>query len=129
IMKERKMKIKQIAHQIDYQLALREKFDFLPNFYGTLITQKDTKDIIVNFYEYIPPLNLPDITISDFKKILKIIEKLYKQNYYGIDLKLSNFGKKDNKIYYLDERGIGEYLPPDWTKLLNTKIGKKLTPN
>ncbi len=102
----------------NYQLELREKLDFLPKYYGMLITKNNSNEMVVNFYEYIEPLKPTEIRIEDLKKILDIIEKSYEQGYHGIDLKHSNFGKKDSKIYYLDEEGIGEYAPHDWTELL-----------
>lgn len=102
----------------NYQLKLREKLDFLPKYYGMLSTKSNDKEIIVNFYEYIEPLKPIEIKIGDLKKILEIVEKSYEQGYHGIDLKHSNFGKKDDKIYYLDEEGIGQYAPHDWTELL-----------
>lgn len=125
VLKIREDNFEKAEMRIEYQLELRKSLDFLPEYYGTLLCERNDQEIVANFYEYVRPLQISKISISDMKKILEIIEQAYEHNYYGIDLKVSNFGKKNGKILYLDEKGIGGYVPPDWIELLTTKLGKK----
>ncbi len=92
---------------------MRQKFDFLPEYYGTIITadEMQSRRIIVNMFEYVEPLNFK--SVKDVEEVFEIILKVQSEKFF-IDLKPSNFGKKNGKILYLDDYGIGkDLLPPD----------------
>ena len=93
---------------------MRRKFDFLPEYYGTIITadeREQQRKIIVNAFEYVNPLIFT--SVKDVEGVFEIILKTQSEKLF-IDLKPSNFGKKDGKILYLDDYGIGkDLLPPD----------------
>ncbi len=116
--------IKEAERRRKYQIELRQQLDFLPKYYGMLITKSNGKEIVVNFYEFIKPLKASEIKLDDLKKILELVEKSYTKGYHGIDLKHSNFGKKNGQIYYLDEEGIGQYVPQDWIESLKKFLNK-----
>lgn len=116
--------LREAERQMKYQIELREKLSFLPKYYGIVLNESNGNKILANFYEYVSPLTPDDFSVKEIREILEIIEEAYKNEYYGIDLKPSNFGKKDNRIYYLDEEGIGGYVPSDWTELLRDFLKK-----
>lgn len=126
VMKVRRDSKKKMGMWIGYQLELRKSLDFLPEYYGTIFGEVDGGEIVASFYEYVEPIKMFELSLSDLREILGMVEKAYEQGYYGIDLKLSNFGRKEGKIYYLDEKGIGLYIPPDWVELLNVNWGRKI---
>ena len=110
-----------------YQMEMRKKFDFLPKYYGTIITSIEGEPISISFYEGIERCR-PDI-----KEIFGVMMDALSKGFV-IDPKLSNFGKKGEKVYYLDEYGIGRWLPPDvlegiksWFKLTKFFIFLRIT--
>lgn len=105
----------------DHNKKIRDEVNFLPDYYGTMITSvsgKRMSPIIITFHEYIRPLTFP--SLDELKKVFKLIVEAYKKGYL-LDWKPSNFGKKRGKIYYLDEYGVGKGLiPPDVAEDFNT---------
>ena len=98
-----------------YNQRIREKVDFLPAFYGTVLTAKKVDKswvpVVVSFYEFVPPARLK--SLKDLKQFLELINKAAKAGYV-LDIKPSNFGRRRDKIYYLDEYGLGKGpIPPD----------------
>lgn len=93
---------------------MRKRFDFFPEYYGTIITADEREKpgkIIVSVFEYVKPLYFK--SVKDIEGVFEVIVKTQSEKFF-IDLKLSNFGKKDGKIFYLDDYGIGkDILPPD----------------
>ena len=55
-------------------------------------------------------------SVSKMRGVIKLIGEAAEKGYV-LDVKMPNFGIKGNKIYYLDEFGIGRNpLPPDLTE-------------
>jgi hypothetical protein len=95
------------ANDRSYQIEMRKKFDFLPNYYGTIITSIGGELVSISFYEEVDKCG-----ISKLKEILRIIIKAIRKGFV-IDPKPSNFGMKGEKVYYVDEFGIGKWIPLD----------------
>ena len=93
---------------------IRGELNFLPEYYGALITSiagKRPSAVIVTFHSYVRPLTFP--SLDELKKVFELVVSAYRKGYL-LDWKPSNFGKRGKKIYYLDEYGIGKGLiPPD----------------
>jgi hypothetical protein len=95
-----------------YQKELRSNLDFLPEYYGTVISSIDDRPVAASFYEYVEPIRR--FSVKDVIDISIMMLKTYLKGYRAFDWKHTNFGKKDGKVFYLDERGIGRgVLPPD----------------
>lgn len=72
---------------------------------------------IVSFHEYVRLL--PKYSIGTLKSIFALIAKAGRQGYV-LDIKPSNFGVKEKRVFYLDEYGVGKGpLPPDVLEDLN----------
>lgn len=106
-------------------LEFRKKLDFLPEFYGAVVTGlRDgncLKVVVVSFHEYVEPVKITRVPITG---ITRLVERAARAGFV-LDMKLSNFGEKDGKIYYLDEGGIGRGpIPPDveeeWKRFLKS---------
>jgi hypothetical protein len=94
---------------------LRGELDFLPKYYGTVLTAVRTgatsRPAVVTFHEYVTPLSL--YSLQTLKSMLAVMEKAVSKGYIP-DMKYTNFGKKKGKLYYLDEYGVGKSpIPPD----------------
>lgn len=99
----------------NYYRELSRKLRFLPKFYGIVLTayysQETWNPAIVSFHEYIPGIRA--FNVGDVIEILKLLERAARLGYV-LDIKPSNFGKKDGRYYYLDEYGVGKNpIPPD----------------
>ncbi|HID60315.1 MAG TPA: hypothetical protein EYP46_00465 [Hadesarchaea archaeon] len=100
---------------------IRKKLDFFPKYYGTVLTGIERSGnvfpAIVSFHEYVRLL--PKYSIGTLKSIFALIAKAGRQGYV-LDIKPSNFGVKEKRVFYLDEYGVGKGpLPPDVLEDLN----------
>lgn len=121
---------KELARKIvEKNLELRKKLDFLPEFYGAVVTGlrsgNSLKMVVVSLHEYVEPVKITRVSIT---RIAQLVERAARAGFV-LDMKLSNFGEKDGKIYYLDEGGIGKGpIPPDveeeWRKFLKNLINR-----
>lgn len=107
-----------------HQREIREKLDFFPKYYGTIIAgveqNEKVKPAIVTFHEYIDPISFYSIEV--LRKIFNLIGKASKEGYV-LDIKPSNFGIKRGQVFYLDEYGVGKGLfPPDVLEDINKFI-------
>jgi hypothetical protein len=96
-------------------LDLRKKLDFLPRFYGAVLTSikygKESRPAVVTFHEFIEPG--PLYSLKSLRAAVDLIGRAGKKGFI-LDIKPSNFGKKGDRVYYLDEYGIGRGpIPPD----------------
>ncbi|MEM2874788.1 MAG: hypothetical protein QW567_02025 [Candidatus Hadarchaeales archaeon] len=104
------------AREVDERnRELRKKVDFLPEYYGTVITGMKrggiTVPVIATFHEYVEPIR--SVSLGILREVLRLIARAGDMGYL-LDMKPSNFGWKDGKVLYLDEYGIGrEPIPPD----------------
>lgn len=118
--------IRRKAVAIDsYQREIREKLNFLPAYYGTILAEIIEDGVptpaIITFHEYAEP-----ISVYSFGTLMAIFELIGRasEKGYVLDIKPSNFGKKGKKILYLDEYGIGKGpLPPDLLEDLSEFLG------
>lgn len=100
---------------LSLNLDLREKLDFLPRFYGVVISalerDGELRPAVMTFHEYIKPT--PVYSLKFIRAVIDLIGRAGKKGLV-LDLKPSNFGRKGRRIYYLDEYGIGRGpIPPD----------------
>jgi len=116
--------LEELKEYSKYQQELQKSFDFLPIYYGSLLGEDNGKIVFVSFFEWIP--HIESFTYSDVIEILRIMSQLYQKGYCGSDFKWSNFGKKEGKIYYLDDLGIGRIIPKDIEKWLKSLLKKGL---
>ncbi|MDI6884520.1 MAG: hypothetical protein QMD00_05310 [Hadesarchaea archaeon] len=109
-------KLRKRAAEVDsHQRKIRGELTFLPDYYGAVLAgvRRDAVvfPAIITFHEYVKPL--PTYSIRTLRAIFSLIEKASERGYV-LDIKPSNFGEKREKIFYLDEYGIGKGpIPPD----------------
>lgn len=109
-------KLRKRAVEVDsHHRKMRKELPFLPAYYGTVLTALQRNGVIfpaiVTFHEYVRPL--PTYSIRTLRTIFDMIGEAGKRGYV-LDIRPSNFGEKREKIFYLDEYGIGKGpLPPD----------------
>jgi hypothetical protein len=110
---------------VERNLELREKLDFLPKFYGAAVTVVREDDllrvVVLTFHERIEPVRISRLPAAG---ILEIVKRAADAGFV-LDMKPSNFGEKDGRVYYLDEGGIGRGpIPPDveeeWREFLRS---------
>jgi len=99
---------------LERNLELREKLDFLPKFYGVVVTGVEVGEsvrvAVVSFHEYVEPIRITRIPVAE---VVRLVERAAGAGFV-LDMKPSNFGRKEGKLYYLDEGGIGRGpIPPD----------------
>jgi len=99
---------------VERNLELRRKLDFLPKFYGAAVAavreDNQLKVVVLTFHERVKPVRIPRLPVA---RILEVVRRAADAGFV-LDMKPSNFGEKDGKIYYLDEGGIGRGpIPPD----------------
>jgi hypothetical protein len=100
---------------LSLNLDLRKKLDFLPKFYGVILTairrKGKIRPAVVTFHEFIKPG--PLYSLGLLRAAVDIIGRAGRKGLI-LDLKPSNFGIKKGRVYYLDEYGIGKGpIPPD----------------
>ena len=98
-----------------YLRRIREKLNFLPKYYGTIIATVNEGEkrrlATISFYDYVEPLSF--LSLNELEGLFSILGEAQGKGYF-LDLKPSNFGKRDGKILYLDDYGIGRTpIPPD----------------
>jgi len=114
---------------VERNLELRRKLNFLPKFYGAAVTAIREDDrlrvVVLTFHERVEPVRISRLPVAG---ILEIVKRAADAGFV-LDMKPSNFGEKDGRIYYLDEGGIGRGpIPPDveeeWRSFLRSlKLG------
>lgn len=108
--------IREHANQINvHNQRISSELPFVPNFYGTIITAEKRGErwlpVIVTFHEFVQPLPLN--SARNLRAMIRLVGEAADHGYV-LDIKPSNFGKKGNRVYYLDERGVGKGpIPPD----------------
>jgi len=94
-----------------YQVAIRKELDFLPEYFGTIFglieDNKFSSPAMVSFFEWITPLTFK--SLKDFQDVYNLIVKTFQKGYF-LDPRPPNFGKKGEKIIYLDDGGVGKLL-------------------
>ena len=92
-----------------YQIMVRKELDFLPEYFGTIIApvenEKGFSPSIISFFEWVEPLVFNPL--KDFQDVYNLIVRAYRKGYF-LDPKPLNFGKKGEKIIYLDDGGVGK---------------------
>jgi len=109
-----------------HNLELHKKLNFLPTFYGAILTAVKRRGrwtpVVATIHEYIPPISLT--SLENLRSVIQLVNMAAKEGYV-IDIKPSNFGKKGKKLYYLDELGVGRGpIPPDVFEDLSEILGK-----
>lgn len=115
-----------------HQRGIREKLDFLPAYYGTILAEVVDDGVrspaIVTFHDYAKPISV--YSVKTLMATFKLIQRASEKGYV-LDIKPSNFGRKGKRILYLDEYGIGKGpIPPDLLENLTELVQltfKKLT--
>ena len=107
-----------------HQRKVRKEFTFFPKYYGTLTTAMKTRREyfrrIITVHEYVEPL--PHFSVKTIQGVLKILREAFGKRYF-LDPKLSNFGRRGERVFYLDEYGIGKFpIPPDLLEDLNKLV-------
>jgi hypothetical protein len=106
-------------------LGVRERADFLPEFYGAVLTAERRGGywipVAVTFHEFVAPLSLG--SLESLRMMIKLIGRAAEQGCV-LDLRPSNFGRKGGRVYYLDEYGVGKGpIPPDVFENLSRILG------
>lgn len=96
----------------DKQVAIRSEFDFFPAYYGTALFEDNGKNLSLSFYEKIGKMRKRDWKPERIRQAYDIVSKAYDKG-YAIDWKHSNFGIKNERIYYIDEGGLGKGALPE----------------
>ncbi|MEM2877942.1 MAG: hypothetical protein QXG10_00085 [Candidatus Hadarchaeales archaeon] len=99
----------------DKNRELRREVDFLPEYYGAVITGVRIGDrtfsAVVTFHEYVEPVRLYSLRV--IRDVFELVARAGDAGYI-LDMKPSNFGMKGKQILYLDEYGLGKGpVPPD----------------
>lgn len=94
---------------------LRKRADFLPGYYGTVVTGirrgEKAVPVVATFHEYVEPIR--SFSLEILRDIFRLIARAGDMGYV-LDMKPSNFGLKNGRVIYLDEYGVGRGpIPPD----------------
>lgn len=94
------------------QMAIRDEFDFFPEYYGTALFEENGRRLSLSFYEKVGKMRKRDWKPERIRQAYGIVAKAYEKK-YAIDWKHSNFGIKGERIYYIDEGGLGKGALPE----------------